>query len=118
MINLDYKYYSMKKILILPMAATVLLVSCKAKTTASSTENPDKVVGTSPSFTGKKKLTQGMIAEGKSLFDNSCAKCHDLPAPKSHNDEQWVGIMNAMAPKAKLNAKQSELVYDYITFSN
>lgn len=109
----------MKKILILPVAAVLLLASCKTKSNAAeTTENPNKTVGTSPTFTGKKRLTAGMMAEGKAVFENSCAKCHDLPAPKSHNDEQWVGIMNAMAPKAKLNAKQSELVYDYITFKN
>ncbi len=106
----------MKKLFILPIAAVALLVSCKSKTTTEPVSN--KVVGVSPSFTGKKQLTEGMIAQGKTIFDNRCGKCHDLPNPKSFSDEKWVGIMNAMAPKAKLDAKQSELVYDYVTFNN
>ena len=27
---------------------------------------------------------------------------------------QWVGIMNSMAPKAKLNDEQHQWVYDYV----
>ncbi len=111
----------MKKLIILPLAAAALLVSCKSKTTATTptkSATSDKVVGYSPSFTGKKQLTEGMIAEGKNIFENSCKKCHGLPNPKSFTDEKWVGIMNAMAPKSKLSEKQSELVYDYVTYKN
>lgn len=108
----------MKKIMTVTAAALLFLFSCKTKTATSETEMSGKVVGTSPTFTGKKKLTAGMITEGQQLFENSCQRCHDLPKPSSHNDEQWVGIMNAMAPKAKLDAKQSEMVYDYLTFKN
>lgn len=106
----------MKKAFLLPVIAAAFLISCQSKT--STTPGSDRVVGTSPKFTGSKKLTEGMIAEGKTIFENSCKKCHDLPNPKDHNDEKWVGIMNVMGPKSKLNDKQSELVYDYITFSN
>lgn len=109
----------MKKLILLPVVAAAFLVSCKSTSTATAkSSTSDKVVGYSPSFTGKKQLTEGMIAEGKTLFENSCAKCHALPSPKSFTDEKWVGIMNAMAPKSKLSDKQSELVYDYVTFKN
>ena len=50
----------MKKFLILPIAAAALLVSCKSKTTTEPVSN--KVVGVSPTFTGKKQLTESMIA--------------------------------------------------------
>lgn len=106
----------MKKIFILPIIAAALLVSCKSKSTTTAPSN--KTVGTSTSVTGQKKITESMLAEGKTIFENSCGKCHDLPDPKKYTDEKWVKIMNTMAPKAKLNAKQSELVYDYATFNN
>ena len=106
----------MKKLFILPIAAAALLVSCKS--TTGSTATSGKVVGTSPEFTGKVKLTEGLIAEGKTIYENSCAKCHDLPVPSKYSDEKWVGIMNAMAPKAKLTKAQSETVYNYVTFKN
>ncbi|HAI81660.1 MAG TPA: cytochrome C [Chryseobacterium sp.] len=70
---------------------------------------------TKPAVTeGTKTMTAENLALGKTLFDNSCGRCHDLPSPTSHSAQDWVGIMNAMAPKAKLNDQQHQLVYDYI----
>ena len=106
----------MKNLFFLPFVVAIFLISCKS--TSSSTATNDKVVGTSPAFTGKAKLTESMIAAGKTTFENSCAKCHDLPNPADYNDEAWVGIMNAMAPKAKLNKEESESVYNFVTFKN
>ena len=63
---------------------------------------------------GTKTMTAENIALGKTLFDNSCGRCHDLPNPTSHSAQDWVGIMNSMAPKAKLNDEQRALVYDYV----
>lgn len=67
---------------------------------------------------GNAAQKQALLTEGKTIFENSCARCHDLPDPKSHNDQEWIGIMNVMAPKAKLTDKQSELVYNYVTSVN
>ena len=106
----------MKKLFFSPIVVAIFLISCKS--TSSSTASNDKVVGTSPAFTGKAKLTESMIAAGKTTFENSCAKCHDLPNPADYNDEAWVGIMNSMAPKAKLNKAESESVYNFVTFKN
>lgn len=63
---------------------------------------------------GTKTITAEHLAQGKVVFDNSCGKCHDLPNPTDHNAQDWVGIMNSMAPKAKLNEAQHQMVYDYI----
>lgn len=63
---------------------------------------------------GTKTITADNLAQGKVIFDNSCGKCHDLPSPTDHNAQDWVGIMNSMAPKAKLNDAQHEMVYNYI----
>lgn len=54
------------------------------------------------------------LAQGKTLFENSCGRCHDLPNPTDFTSVQWVGIMNSMAPKAKFNDEQHKLVYDYV----
>ncbi|WHF50627.1 cytochrome C [Chryseobacterium gotjawalense] len=64
--------------------------------------------------TGTKVMTVEYLAQGKVVFDNSCGKCHDLPNPTAHSAQNWVGIMNSMAPKAKLNDAQHQMVYDYI----
>lgn len=54
------------------------------------------------------------IAQGKVIYDNSCGKCHDLPNPTDHSAQDWVGIMNWMAPKANLNEEQKDMAYDYV----
>ncbi len=63
---------------------------------------------------GAKTITAEHLAQGKTIYYNSCGKCHDLPSPSEHSAQDWVGIMNSMAPKAKLNDMQHQIVYDYI----
>ena len=63
---------------------------------------------------GSKTSTAEKLAAGKTIYENSCNRCHELPKPTSHSAQDWVGIMNSMAPKAKLNDEQHALVYDYI----
>lgn len=91
----------MKKIIAAASFITVLLVSCTPKASTATTP----VASTS---------TAAQIAQGKSIFENSCGRCHKLPDPASHTPVQWVGIMNWMAPKAKLTDEQHQWVYDYI----
>lgn len=74
---------------------------------ASCTPKPSVVEGT-------KAHTAENLALGKTVFENSCGRCHDLPNPTAHSAQDWVGIMNSMAPKAKLTDEQHQLVYNYI----
>ncbi len=67
-----------------------------------------------PATEGTKVRTADELAQGKTIYDNSCGKCHDLPEPTAFTSVQWVGIMNSMAPKAKLTDEQHQLVYDYV----
>ena len=91
----------MKKLFVLAVLGSAFAVSCTQKGVASG------------------NLTKSeSIAQGKVIFENSCGKCHDLPNPKSHTDAQWTGIVNAMAPKAKLSDAQGTMVYDYVTANN
>lgn len=92
----------MKKIIAAASFTAILLVSCTPKASTSAA-----TAGTSTS-------TVEQIAQGKTIFESSCGRCHKLPDPASHNPVQWVGIMNSMAPKAKLNDDQHKWVYDYI----
>ncbi|WP_226063437.1 cytochrome C [Kaistella polysaccharea] len=77
------------------------------------------VIGTAFSCTPKLQTASNTVsaeylAKGKIIFENSCAKCHDLPNASDHSAEAWTGIMNEMAPKAKLTAPQHQMVYNYI----
>ncbi|MBQ0151275.1 MAG: cytochrome C [Chryseobacterium sp.] len=93
----------MKKILVASSVIAILAASCTPKAAATATATPTPI-----------KSTEAQIAQGKIAFENSCGRCHKLPDPASHNSVQWVGIMNSMAPKAKLTEEQHQWVYDYI----
>lgn len=98
-------YYPVKRktakstLLIAALSAFGFLESCTPK--------PAVVEGTMTNTSEK-------LALGKTVFENSCGRCHDLPKPTDHSARDWVGFMNAMAPKAKLNDDQHTLVYNYI----
>ena len=90
----------MKKILFVLGIGALGAISC----------TPKPAVVASTSAVG----TADRLAQGKTIYENSCKRCHDLPNPTDHTSVEWVGIMNSMAPKAKLNQEQHEMVYDYV----
>jgi len=67
-----------------------------------------------PALEGNKTYTAEYLAEGKIIYENSCGKCHGLPEPLDYSSIDWVGHMNSMAPKAKLNDEQHQMVYNYL----
>jgi cytochrome c2 len=91
----------MKKIIAVASFIAILLVSCTPKVSTA----------TAPAAATS---TAEQIAQGKTIFENSCGKCHKLPDPTAHTSVQWVGIMNSMAAKAKLTDEQHQWVYDYV----
>ncbi len=54
------------------------------------------------------------LQQGHDLYQNKCGKCHKLPKPASHTNPEWTKVLQVMAPKAKLNTEQSELIYKYL----
>lgn len=55
------------------------------------------------------------LAEGKSLFENNCGKCHGLYNPKDFNAEQWTPIMSRMQKKARISDEDREKIYAYLS---
>ncbi len=74
----------------------------------------DSCAPKTPVVTAPKVITAEYLAQGKTIYDSACKRCHDLPEPTDFSAQDWVGIMNSMAPKARLNAEQHQMVYDYI----
>lgn len=92
----------MKKIIFTGCTVAIFLVSCTRSTAV-----------TGPKYTSSEKLEQG-----KTIFDNSCNKCHALPEPSKHTDAEWINTLSRMAPRAKLTADQHQMVYDYLISVN
>lgn len=103
----------MKSRILTLTAMTLLLVACGTKkTVAEAAPLPP-----SPPKEGEaKELTAEYVdlAEAKSLYENSCARCHKLYEPKKFTKEEWAPILVSMGKKAKLNEVQLASVTSYI----
>ncbi|TDO70479.1 diheme cytochrome c [Flavobacterium chryseum] len=97
------------KILILA-AAILIVVSCGTKKAAPATP-------TTPAVTETSKIIEltPELAEGKNLYENSCARCHKLYDPKKFSQEEWKPILTRMQKKAKLDDSQIASISNYIT---
>lgn len=68
-----------------------------------------------PSTEPKKVELSAELAEGKSLYENNCGKCHKLYETNAYSAEQWKPIVERMKKKAKISDADAEKVYNYIT---
>jgi cytochrome c5 len=59
-------------------------------------------------------ITLADLNEGKAIFEESCRKCHSLKKPFNKTDEEIKDAMPRMAKRAKIDERQSELVYHYL----
>ncbi len=55
------------------------------------------------------------LAEGKSLYENNCAKCHSLYDRNQFTAEQWTPITLSMAKKANIDESTRQKIYNYLT---
>jgi len=54
------------------------------------------------------------LQQGHELYASNCGKCHKLPKIDNRTNESWKKVIGFMAPKAKLNTDQADLIYKYI----
>ncbi|MRX67485.1 Dihaem cytochrome c [Flavobacterium resistens] len=64
--------------------------------------------------TAKAKELTPELAAGKSLYENSCAKCHKLYEPTKFTKEEWQPILVRMQKKAKLDDTNMASITNYI----
>jgi len=92
------------KVLALAFVA-VLLYACSSKSNIPTAEVP------------KEKVLSPELAEGKSLYENSCGRCHQLYNAKDYSAEQWRPIVQRMQKKARLDDAQGLKIYNYLTMN-
>ncbi len=93
------------KVLALAVLATIVY-SCASKSAAPT--------ASAPKTTNAPTVLTADLAEGKLLYENSCARCHSLYDPKDFTAEQWKPIVLRMAPKARLDEAQGQKIYNYL----
>ncbi|KAF2327370.1 c-type cytochrome [Flavobacterium daemonense] len=89
-------------------AAVLLLASCGTKKAPAAPAAP------AVTETAKAKELTPELAAGKSLYENSCAKCHKLYEPTKFSKEEWQPILVRMQKKAKLDDTNMASITNYI----
>jgi cytochrome c5 len=88
----------------------VIIYSCASKSSVPTAEVPK----TPEVKTVAAAVLTPELAEGKSLYENSCARCHRLYDAKEFSAEQWKPIVLRMQPKARLDDAQGQKIYNYL----
>jgi len=105
--NLSRKFFR----LTLPFAfASILFTGCSKNLT---TNTDSLYVPTAADATSNSSLTD--LQAGRTVFINSCGRCHNLYSPDSYSASNWKSIIPAMAPRAGLSAANTTLVTKYVT---
>lgn len=58
------------------------------------------------------------MVQGRNIYSTKCSTCHKLANPESRNMMEWSGVMEKMAPKAKLSKEEFDLVMKYLSNHN
>jgi len=85
----------------------LVMVSCKKSSTVS--------LYTPTSSDATTTATLEELQQGRELYINNCASCHDLYSPDDYSDTQWRGIMSSMGPKTRMTSSETTLVTKYVT---
>ena len=112
----------MKKILVLSTAfgAILILSRCSAvaidlhtRKDATTSEAGKKTPAEEIEY-AKTHFTDAQRATGATIFEKSCAECHDLPIPNTYSVHELDDILPKMFKKAKLNYNDAGLVKAYM----
>ena len=104
----------MKLKIVLIAIVALLIYSCAAKSSVTIVEAKKEELRTEPIVGPKFIVMTEALAEGKTLFENNCAKCHNLYNPKDFSSEQWQPILIRMQKEAGLDYTQIASISNYI----
>jgi cytochrome c553 len=58
------------------------------------------------------------LQEGRSLLVRKCGGCHQPPMPMAHTAHDWPKMIDEMRSRANLDARQQQLILQYLTVMN
>lgn len=91
------------------LLASIVLTECTPKKAATTTMTPEQKVADV-----KKNFSDAQMAEGKTLWEGNCNKCHKLFDPSSRTVDKWEDVLPRMSKRAKLTDEQAGMVRAYL----
>lgn len=105
----------MKKTLILSILCIAIAVGCKSKKNTTVTPGANtEAAELAAAKTRIPSTTEADMKKGHEIYTTSCARCHGAKNITNHSEQEWTGILDRMAPKAKLTAEEKDAVWKYI----
>ena len=89
--------------------AAAVAVSCSK----NSTNTSGLYVPTSADTTANATLQE--LQQGRVIYIDHCAACHNLYSPDDYSASQWPQVLSNMAPRAGLSSANTILVKKYLT---
>lgn len=105
----------MKKLCTLALI-TLTIFSCSKKMTPAksmATTSPATMDSTA-SANSSNASNVVMVTAGQAVYVAKCGKCHGLKDPANYTQERWVGLVNAMAPRAKATDEEKGQILAYV----
>ncbi|MEI9959044.1 MAG: hypothetical protein WDM90_22635 [Ferruginibacter sp.] len=115
----------MKKIFTI-VALTVFVWSCSHKATPTAAKTPAATasVAATPVVPPPAKpetvvppvpaVDNSAVTQGQTTYTAKCGRCHGLKTTTDFTAERWVGLVESMAPKARLDATEKANVLAYV----
>ncbi|WP_353084871.1 cytochrome c [Flavobacterium sp.] len=96
----------------------ILIYSCSPKITPQVTEASNVKGDPEEPAISTASLPVSLAAnspDGKSIYENNCAKCHKLYDPKSFSRQAWIPILYDMQKKAQLSDAEMDKILAYLS---
>lgn len=109
----------MKKIFVLAAftGVSVFMINCsssKKTATASSASTTTEMSPAAKIEAIRKEYTPDQLAQGKTITETNCNKCHGLKDPRTRTVEKLEAVLPGMIRKAKLSEDDGALVRAYM----
>ncbi|MDI1256000.1 MAG: cytochrome c [Flavobacterium sp.] len=105
------------KILFTALLATTIF-ACGPKPEVPPPPPPASPVATVEQAKATTSVATAEVTEGKTSYENNCAKCHKLYAPSDYSKDDWMPILNRMAKKARLDDVETGKIYAYLSYNS
>lgn len=92
----------------------VVSVGCKTKKNATTSSAISEMQIMEVAQRKFPSIKEQEFQEGKSILANRCTDCHGIKKVESRSEEEWLKIVDRMAPKAKLSALEKTALTRYI----